>query len=134
MRHRRKVSPQSPAWNRLPEPPYGTVTVDGVRVGASARFAEERPEPEIGVVVARRAVDLALDGSVSLDEGRTHLCRLTKGRRASLEDALRELGTASRGRCEEEYARHLLKHAIAGLGATRERVPTTSDPRPRSIR
>jgi hypothetical protein len=120
MRHRpRKVSVQPPIRDRLPQPPYGTVRVDGVRADSVTRSTAARPEPRISAVVARRAVDLALDGGISLDEGRTHLCRLTQGRRAPLEAALGELGDAPCGRNEEEYARHLLNHALAGLGDPR---------------
>lgn len=69
----------------------------------------------IGISIARRAVDLALDGRVSFDEGAHHLRRLARGRRAPLEDALREIGTAPDSNPGEACARLLLQQAIAGV-------------------
>ncbi len=69
----------------------------------------------LGSPIARRAVDLALDGAVSLDDGSEHLRRLSGGRRAPLEDALGELPVAPEASPEEECARLLLHRAVAGL-------------------
>jgi len=84
---------------------------------------EVRSEPTIVVSIARRAVDLASDGRVSLEEGTDHLCRLGNGRREVLEEALRELCRSPGTSPEEGYAHLLLGAAIAALAAPRRRLP-----------
>jgi hypothetical protein len=92
------------------------------RVDREMSAIEVRSEPTIGASIARRAVDLALDGRVSRDEGTDHLCRLGRGRRGALEEALGELCRSPGTRPEEGYARLLLCHAIVRLAASR-RIP-----------
>jgi hypothetical protein len=65
--------------------------------------------------IARRAVELALDGAVSAEDGSDHLCRLSGRRRALLEHALDALPCPSDASPEEECARLLLHRAILGL-------------------
>jgi hypothetical protein len=74
-----------------------------------------RQPGEMGASVARRAVDLTLDGRLSFEEATDHLMRLARGRRAPLEDALRELGAAPSPTPGEACARLLLQHALAGI-------------------
>ena len=73
-----------------------------------------RPQP-FGASIARRAVDLALDGRLGFDDGAHHLCRLANGQRAPIEAALRDLPAAPDAGPEEECARLLLYRAVALL-------------------
>ena len=88
-------------------------------VGASRRTA-------MGTSIARRAVDLALDGRVSVDEGADHLIRLAMGRRAPLENAIRELGFASPSSPDEACACLLLQRALACVVPSAAIPPATS--------
>ncbi len=68
--------------------------------------------------IARRAVDLALDGGVSLADGAHHLCHLANRDPARLRDALQQLPVAPDAEPEEECARILLRHALSMLTAS----------------
>lgn len=79
---------------------------------------EDRSSIQHGVVV-RRAIDLTLDGRVSLDEGADHLCRLVHHERACLDAALRQLPSTAAAGAPHECARALLCRAVALLAASR---------------
>ena len=76
---------------------------------------EVRPRAVLAGSIARRAVDLALDGGVSFGEASSHLCRLSGGLPGPLEDALHELPGPDAATPEQECARLLLVGTIAGL-------------------
>jgi hypothetical protein len=65
--------------------------------------------------IARRAVDLSLDGRVSLDDGAHHLCHLANHTPEPLHAALQHLQFASDVGPGEECARMLLGHALSML-------------------
>lgn len=68
--------------------------------------------------IARRAVDLARDGSASVDDVTEHLQRLARGRRQTLEDALAELPPAPDATADVLCARLLVRQAIDALPAS----------------
>jgi hypothetical protein len=69
--------------------------------------------------IARRAVDLSLDGRVSLDDGAHHLCHLANHTPEPLHAALQYLQFASGVGPGEECARMLLGHALSMLTTPR---------------
>jgi len=79
----------------------------------AAHVARRNPS---GTVIARRAVDLALDGRVSLDDGAQHLCHLANHHQTPLHDALDALPLTPEAEPEEECARILLRRALVMLG------------------
>ena len=76
---------------------------------------EIRRQQPFGGSIARRAVDLALDGGLGFDDGAHNLVRLANGQRAAIEAALRDLPAAPDAGPEEECARLLLSRAVALL-------------------
>jgi len=83
------------------------------------RASEPRRRASLGSAIVRRAIDLALDGRLSLDDGAHHLCRVANGELAPLDAALRELPSAPDARPDVECARLILRRAIVVLAATR---------------
>jgi hypothetical protein len=65
------------------------------------------------MAIAARALDLARDGHLSLDDGADHLRRLAGGEHARLEAALAELPVAPDGDPGVECARRLLHRALS---------------------
>jgi hypothetical protein len=72
---------------------------------------ERRMPPKISIAV--RALDLALDGQLALDDGADHLRRLAANERAQLEAALADLPVAPDADPAVECARSLLHRALA---------------------
>ena len=73
--------------------------------------APRRRPPSISI--AARALDLARDGRLSLDDGAHHLRRLADREPARLQAALAELSVAPDADPAVECARHLLHRALA---------------------
>lgn len=82
--------------------------------------------PPSASVVARRALDLARDGRLSLDDGAHHLCHLTNGERGPLDEALQRLRVTPEAEPEEQCARMLLCRALTMLDSS-SRMDRRSD-------
>lgn len=66
----------------------------------------------IAGAIARRAVDLAHDGSLSVDDVSEHLQRLARGNREALEEALDALAPLADSRADVCCAALLVRRAI----------------------
>jgi hypothetical protein len=76
---------------------------------------------DLGRAVARRALDVARDPGISVDEGSRHLHRLAKGQDALLRSALGQLVRVDTPGANADHARHLLRAAIALADEERDR-------------